>query len=135
MSKRILLVEDERVDQVFIVRAINKIADDIEIEIAKNGEEALAAIKKNGAPCLIVTDLNMPIMDGHALLDALAADEALQNIPTIVLSTSDARHQVKLSYEKRANAYMVKPSSPSAYSRIAESLYDFWFKVARLPAC
>lgn len=133
MTKRILLVEDERVDQLFIVRALKEVSGDVEIEVTGNGKEALNSIDEHGNPALIVTDLNMPIMDGHELLDTIRANTKLRKIPIIVLSTSDERKQIELSYEKFANAYIVKPNSTGAYNSIAQSLYSFWFKAAQLP--
>ncbi len=133
MTKRILLVEDERIDQMFIVRALKAVSNDIEIDVTENGKEALNSIDEHGNPAIIVTDLNMPVMDGHELLDTIRANTKLRKIPIIVLSTSDECQQIELSYEKFANAYIVKPNSSGAYDRIAQSLYSFWFKEAQLP--
>ncbi len=129
----ILIVEDDLKDQKFILRALNKADENLKIEIAKDAECALEALQNGSNPRIIVTDLNMPGMGGRGLLDVLKSDDRFKNIPTIVLSTSDNETDVDDSYNRKANAYMVKPDSVAGYQKVASLLNDFWLKEVKLP--
>ncbi|MFC7290591.1 response regulator [Hirschia litorea] len=129
----ILLVEDDLKDRKFIMRALKQVDPDLDVEIAKDAESALASLNNGSAPKIIVTDLNMPGMGGRGLLETLKTDEKLKNIPAIVLSTSDDESDIAESYRRHANAYMVKPDSIDGYKRIASFLRDFWLQEVKLP--
>ncbi len=86
MKKRILIIEDEQ-----LIREILK--DTLEIEgfevvVACNGLDALALIKQNGIPDLIVSDYKMPRMDGLEFRRIQLLDEKLARIPYILMSAS-----------------------------------------------
>lgn len=129
----ILLVEDDLKDQKFILRALNKADGNLEIEVAKDAECALEALENGSSPKIIVTDLNMPGMGGQGLLEQLKMDERYKNIPTIVLSTSENDNDIKESYSRHANAYMVKPDSIAGYQKVASLLNEFWLNEVKLP--
>lgn len=129
----ILLVEDDLKDQKFILRALNKADGNLEIEVAKDAECALEALENGLSPKIIVTDLNMPGMGGQGLLEQLKMDERYKNIPTIVLSTSENDNDIKESYSRHANAYMVKPDSIAGYQKVASLLNEFWLNEVKLP--
>src|SRR5689334_13438323 len=90
----ILLVEDNDND-VELTRQGFKIAKlSANLHHARNGEECLSFLRKQGAyaqaptPDLILLDLNMPRLDGRAVLAELVADEALRHLPVVILTTS-----------------------------------------------
>jgi len=129
----ILLVEDDVKDQKFILKALNKADEELDIEVVKDAECALNALKNGTLPKIIITDLNMPGMGGRGLLDILKSDDRYKSIPTIVLSTSENESDIDDSYSRHANAYMVKPDSIAGYQRVASLLQDFWLKEVKLP--
>ena len=125
---RLLLVEDDPVDQLFVKKAFEDFKDDLEIDIVRDGREALENLDAKGAPALILIDLNMPGMTGQELLESLMASERHKLVPSIVLSTSENKDDVRKCYERAANAYVVKPETPEAYRRVANAIYDFWIE-------
>jgi len=88
--RTILLVEDDRVDAMTVKRAMKEINITNPLEIARDGEDALAYLRdeRNERPCIILLDLNMPKMNGIEFLNILKQDPVLKRIPVIVLTTS-----------------------------------------------
>ena len=90
-SKYILLVDDDPDDLMFLREAIESFEDIIIIE-CPDGISALNVLKdnqqNNNLPCLIVLDINMPILDGREVLAVLKSDPLLKNIPVLVFTTS-----------------------------------------------
>ncbi|MCX5643548.1 MAG: response regulator [Phycisphaerae bacterium] len=109
-SKPILLVEDDGVDVMAVQRVLKELKAANELAYAGNGEEALAYLRspENEAPCMILLDLNMPKMGGLEFLQVLRANEALRNIPVMVVSTSAEKQDMARSFELGAVAYIVK---------------------------
>lgn len=94
----ILLVEDEKTDAFLIKWAIEKSRIVADVHQVSDGYEALAFLCRLGPrfqdtprPDLILLDLNMPHMGGMDFLAAVKQDQALRDIPVVVLSTSHAR--------------------------------------------
>jgi CheY-like chemotaxis protein len=81
---------------------------------ANNGKEALESMTKN-PPDLVVSDMMMPIMDGHALLHAMRANPALKSIPVIL--TSSVRRQTVLSRDSllEFSGFLQKPFKLDAF--------------------
>lgn len=112
----VLLAEDDEDDKEFIKLAFKKVAAKQRLHIADNGQEALnflLPLKENDLPCLIVLDLNMPILNGLQTLEALKKIPKFQKIPIVILSTSDNYDDKSRCLSKGATEYLVKPSSMS----------------------
>lgn len=110
----VVLAEDDDDDKEFIKMAFEKVASQQRLIIAGNGQEALnflLPLKENDLPCLIVLDLNMPVLDGLQTLEALKKIPKFQSIPVVILSTSDNHEDKVRCLSKGANEYFVKPSS------------------------
>ena len=93
MSARILVVDDEPDLKALVLQKFRQQIRDrtVDFLFAHDGVEALAALKANGGIDLVVTDINMPRMDGLALLQKL--QESDENISTIIVSAGrKARH-------------------------------------------
>ena len=120
-SRPILLVDDDTVDAMAVRRALRELQVDNELRHVLNGEEALAYLRREGneTPCLILLDLNMPRMNGLEFLEALRADEALNEIPVVVVTTSPDRQDVARSAELGAASYILKCAD---YAEFRESM-------------
>ena len=89
----ILLIEDDPDDVYLITEALKRSAASLNILHKKNGLEALTYLhgiksKNNFSPCLIIMDINMPVLNGKQLLRILKNEEDFQSIPVIIFTTS-----------------------------------------------
>jgi chemotaxis family two-component system response regulator Rcp1 len=78
--------------------------------------------------------LNMPKMDGRDVLARIKEDEDLEDIPTIVLTSSEAEADIVKSYQLGANCYLCKPMHFDAFYSLMKSLNDFWLTRVKLHA-
>ncbi len=76
------------------------------VEQAGNGEEALALLHRSAAPCLIVLDLVMPVMNGTQFLVELRDDPGLRDIPVVLMTAATPSAGMPMP---RANGYLAKP--------------------------
>lgn len=109
MEKKILIVDDcdtTRKLLSYIMRGRG-----YKIISASNGIEALEKLATNPVD-LIVTDLNMPQMDGLELSKNLRSSEAYRNIPIIMVTTEAGEGDKKMGAEAGVTKYLVKPISP-----------------------
>jgi|SRR5579863_203178 len=109
MSKRILVVEDQE-DNRQIIRDMLA-GTDYEITEAENGEEALAAIAKQ-RPDLVLTDIQLPIMDGYTAARRIKADPNLKSIPIIAVTSYALSGEEKKARAAGCDDYVSKPYSP-----------------------
>ena len=136
---QILLVEDNQGDITLFKTAIIGVGKEYDIQIAKDGEEALKVLMGLSSgdasfrPNLVFLDLNLPKVDGFQVLKLLRERKELKHIPVVVFSSSDAQADIIKAYEFNANAYVIKPIQFNDYSlRIAETL-EYWLNIVMLP--
>ena len=135
----VLLVEDDPGDVLITREALvgSKLVHNL--HVVDNGERAVDFLRRQGdyhdvpRPDLILLDLNLPRLDGREVLARIKADEALRQIPVVVLTTSDAEEDVLRSYDLHANAYVTKPVEFEAFIAVVRQIDDFFLSVVRLP--
>jgi two-component system response regulator len=141
-SQCILLVEDNQDDYEATSRAFKKAHLCNPIVWCKSGREALDYLKQEGAykgapmrsrPGLVLLDLNMPGMDGRKTLEAIKQDDALKQVPVIILTTSADERDIQACYESGANTYVQKPVSFDGLIEAMGRLKAYWFEIALLP--
>ncbi|KHK04402.1 response regulator [Desulfovibrio sp. TomC] len=136
---RILLMEDDAGDAEVICEVFQDAAFDVAIDHVPDGEKGMRFLRREGAyvdvrrPDLILLDLNMPLMDGREVLQALKSDKALRTIPVLILSTSDAPCDIEASYDLGANCYLTKPFGLDDFEFMIKSVESFWLRLAKLP--
>src|SRR5437667_12751659 len=109
MAWNVLIVDDSPVMRTFIRRVITLGAIGVgECRDAANGEEALALLREQWMD-LILTDINMPGMNGEQLLRSLQDDQLLSTIPVIVVSTDASRNRTQQMLDLGAKGYIAKP--------------------------
>lgn len=106
-GKRILAVDDSRLMLFFYRSAASKIGYDITTAI--NGHEAWDILEKGEEYDLIVTDLNMPIMDGMEFTRKVRSHPTLGKIPIIMATTESKKSQVDLAKKVGVNGFIQKP--------------------------
>jgi CheY-like chemotaxis protein len=131
--QRILLVEDNPGDAQLVRMAFAEALASARVSVVTDGEAALARLREEGPPDLLLLDLNLPGLTGHEVLQSIRADAALRRLPVVVLSSSDAEADVTRSYELGANSHIVKPGDVDALFALAETLARYWFGAVTLP--
>ena len=123
--KTILCVDDDPDDRQFICEAINKAAPDYSIIEAHNGVEALQYLDKAKSipalPCLIVLDINMPLMDGKQTLSRIKVDPLLVNVPVVMFSTS-SNPMDKALFLRMGVELITKPSDITHLNLVVHNL-------------
>ena len=89
MNKTVLVVDDSFALRKLIRYSVNRVYKNMEYYEARDGVEALEILKSGAAIDVIITDINMPKMDGLTFLKEKMKDPNAKNIPTIVLSQKD----------------------------------------------
>jgi CheY-like chemotaxis protein len=136
---RILLVEDNPADVRLTIEARKDAKVNNEIAVAQDGHEAMRMLRREGdhvdafRPDIILLDLNLPRRSGHEVLAELKSDPALKRIPVVIMTSSDGEDDIMRSYDLHANCYVTKPLDLRQFSRVVQSLDDFWFSIVRLP--
>jgi CheY-like chemotaxis protein len=134
----ILLVEDNPGDARLTREALRDARVRNNLHVALDGVEALAFLQHEGkyaavpSPDLILLDLNLPKKDGREVLEAIKKDAALQHIPVVILTTSQAEKDVIESYRLRANAYVTKPVDLERFLEVVQSIEHFWLEIVKL---
>jgi two-component system response regulator len=126
--KVILLVEDNRTDEKLTVRAFTKQAVVNRIDVARDGEEALAYLSDvtKPLPAVVLLDLKLPKVDGLEVLRRIRAGGRAQLVPVVVLTSSKEQEDLIRSYSLGANAYVRKPVDFTQFADAAKTLGLFW---------
>jgi two-component system chemotaxis response regulator CheY len=124
MAYNILLVDDSKTIRSILTKTlsltplpINKIFE------AGNGQEALDCLHGNWID-LVLTDLNMPVMTGIELVNNMAADGLLKDIPVIVISTDASEARIEQLKGKGIKEYIRKPFTPETVGAIIEKILE-----------
>jgi two-component system, chemotaxis family, response regulator Rcp1 len=139
MPLQVLLVEDSPGDMRLTQEAFRVVNPFIQMEVVNDGVEAMAFLRQQGTyanstrPDLILLDLNLPKMDGRQVLAQIKEDHGLKNIPTVILTSSEAEADVLKSYQLQANCYLSKPLHFDAFHSLVKSINDFWLTRVKLP--
>ena len=135
----ILIVEDDLSDADLIHSAIRDQKIRNRIYTLSSGEEALRFLRRQGlfqdAPSvsLVLLDLNLPEMDGFAVLREIRKDPLLTRLPVIMLTGSERDEDRLASYDLQANCIIRKPADGGQFIRAVQMIETFWFKIVRLP--
>jgi len=109
MAKKILIVDDSRI--VLSLHSYILENAGYECQGAPNGYVALEMLFTDRFD-LVVTDVNMPRMDGYAFIEKIREQDDFQTIPIIVISTEEEARDKQRGFEAGANVYIVKPAKP-----------------------
>jgi CheY-like chemotaxis protein len=127
-NKPILLVEDDSVDVMTILRALKEIHVVNPVVNMEHGEAALDHLRDpaNERPCIILLDLNMPIMNGIEFLQQAKQDAMLRSIPVVVLTTSEEQQDKVRSFDLGVAGYMAKPVDYRRFVEVMRSIDLYW---------
>lgn len=117
MSLTALVVEDSPTMRQLIVFALSRIRGLTVVE-ADDGVDALKKLAGTRFD-IILTDINMPIMDGLKLVKRVRGDEQLKTIPIVIITTEGAEEDRQRALALGANAYITKPiQAPQVISKV-----------------
>jgi CheY-like chemotaxis protein len=126
----ILLVEDNPVDLDLTLRAFARRKLTNVIEVARDGEEALAWIPRweegETLPLLILLDLKLPRVDGLSVLAQWKTHPVSCAIPVVVLTSSAEDRDIQAAYNLGANSYIVKPVDFSKFLDVVAQIDLYW---------
>lgn len=126
----LLLVEDNPMDVDLAIRAFKRRRLSNPIEVARDGEEALAWLARWDAgeptPAVILLDLKLPRVDGLEVLARLKAHPVYRSLPVVVLTTSGENQDVRRAYELGVNSYIVKPVDFEKFVEVASQIEIYW---------
>lgn len=133
-TKQILLVDDNEYDVDLTLRALKKRHLANEVEVVRDGVEALDYLYRRGRfanrapgnPVLTLLDLKMPKIDGIEVLKVIKGDPALKSMPVVVLTSSRDQQDIVESYGLGVNAYVIKPVEFDKVMDAVQQLGLFW---------
>jgi two-component system chemotaxis response regulator CheY len=109
---RVLIVDDSSVMRKIVARSLHQAGIEIgEVTEASNGAEALAEVQKARFD-LILSDINMPAMDGLEFLRNLSGVESAKGIPVVMITTEGSEARVVEALSEGAKGYIRKPFTP-----------------------
>ncbi|MEZ4279510.1 MAG: response regulator [Myxococcota bacterium] len=120
--KRILIVEDSATMRSLIAASLEELVVPVKIVEAKSGFEALRMLPRESFD-LVVTDINMPDINGLELASFMKSSEKHASIPLVIVSTEGAERDVEKGLGIGADAYLVKPFDPEALRQIVLDLF------------
>jgi CheY-like chemotaxis protein len=138
----ILLVEDNPLDLELALRALRHAKLTNNIQVARDGEEALEYIFCEGTflgrqiglpPKVILLDLKLPKIDGLEVLRRLKSDARTSMIPVVVLTSSKEQSDVIESYHLGVNSYIVKPVNFESFAEAVQQLGMYWVLLNQPP--
>jgi two-component system, chemotaxis family, chemotaxis protein CheY len=109
---RALIVDDSSVMRKIVERCLRQAGLDLsEVFQASNGVEGLAVIREQKVD-LILSDINMPVMDGLEFVKNLQANDAAKNVPVVMITTEGGERHVMEALSLGAKGYIRKPFTP-----------------------
>lgn len=106
----ILVVDDSPIIRLLIADML--LAAGYNVDLAEDGLEALLKIRTR-RPDAVLTDLNMPRMDGFSLIEAVRRTPELSDLPILVVTSEESRIKRALGLAAGANGWIVKPFEPA----------------------
>lgn len=115
MGKHILIVDDSKTIRNLVSFVLK--SEGFQVSTAEDGLDALEKLYSLDSVDLIVSDVNMPRMDGFTFIKNVRTQDAFKDIPIIVLSTEGQEKDIQKGLSVGANLYMVKPAQPEKMVR------------------
>jgi CheY-like chemotaxis protein len=129
----VIIIEDDADDQDFLMEIFQKLNYQNKIVFFFDGQKALEYIDKTDEPpFLILSDINMPKLDGFALRAKLKTDSKLSNkcIPYLFFSTALNQKAVIDAYSQSVQGFFVKPNSMTELEKTISAIMEYWRRCA-----
>jgi len=137
----ILLVEDNPLDAELTIRTLKKHHIANNIFTVTDGAQALNYLfhrgsysaRENGDPRVIFLDIKLPKINGLEILKQIKADNNLNHIPIVMLTSSAEDPDIKTAYNLGANSYVVKPVDINSFTETINNLGMYWLVINQPP--
>ena len=123
-SKKILVVDDSEMIRHLVRTELSK--EGYCIVTAKNGRDALDRLEEH-RPDLILSDIDMPVMNGFEFCEAVQADRRFKSVPFVVMSTNSDRGHMQRMLQRGAQAYLVKPFNMNQLTILVDKMLSDHF--------
>jgi len=136
LRKKVLVIEDEKIDALRIGRAISQQFPGVSLEVLTTGEQALDWLHRfrldDEVLHLVLMDLTIPRVHGLELLSEFKRSELLKDVPIVVLSGNEDPEAIRIAYGAGAFGYVVKPATANEMAVTLAGVLDFWLNVNRV---
>ena len=141
-KRAILLVEDNPDDVELTLRALKQYHVKNQINVVRDGAEALDYLFTTGAyadrdtttmPAVVILDLKLPKVDGLEVLQRMRGDKRTKLVPVVVLTSSKEEQDMINSYKFGANSYVRKPVDFTQFVEAARQLGLYWLVINEPP--
>jgi CheY-like chemotaxis protein len=135
----VLLVEDDLEDAGLTIETLREGQVPCRVSLVRDGEEALAFLRRQAhfarvpRPDMILLDMQMPKVDGRAVLAEIRGDPELCRIPVVVLTASTTHGRILEDEKLRAENFLTKPVDREHFHRVVKSLRKFMLSDVILP--
>ena len=130
-SGPIIIIEDDQDDQEIIGEIFEKLGYENKVIFFKDGNDTLEFLNRTDVhPFLILSDINMPVIDGFELRNKIYTNEMLQTkcIPYLFFTTSSNRKEVERAYGLSVQGFFVKPNSVRELENTLKKVMDYWIE-------
>ena len=139
MSRHDILLVEDNPDDVELTRlAFAEAGEPHRLHVIRDGAEALDYLLGRGRhagrevadlPALVLLDLNLPLLDGREVLQAIRAEDATRRLPVVVLTTSAEPFDVEQAYALGANSYIQKPVEFERFVEVVRQVGRYWLAI------
>lgn len=131
MNKKgpIIVIEDDPDDKEFMIEAFKILSFDNEIIYFEDGEKALEHLLSSTIePFIIISDINMPRLNGLALKEQIQSNEGLRLkcIPYLFFTTSGNQEYLIEAYSKSVQGFFIKPNSHKKLTDVIRRIVEYW---------
>ena len=140
--KSILLVEDNRQDELLVLRSLRKINLANTVDVVRDGQQALDYLFATGEfadraglplPAVVLLDISLPRVGGLEVLARLRAEQQTRLLPVVILTSSDEERDRMRSYENGANSFVRKPLDFAEFAETVARLGVYWLATNEPP--
>ena len=125
----IIIIEDDPDDQDIIRQLLEEIATGAELQFFSDAASAFTYIsRKDVVPFIILSDINIPIMNGFQLRDKIHEDHELRMkcIPYIFVTTGGESNAIMEAYSKNAQGFFIKPNTIDGWKQMLLNTVNYW---------
>jgi len=123
MTRKILIVDDSSPMRTILRRAVTMAYDSVEIHLAEHGEAALACLAKESID-IVLTDVNMPVMNGVELVRRMHGEPALRRIPIVMITSDGSEARRHEAQNLGVAGFLQKPVTPNALRDLLDEVLE-----------